>query len=202
MAEAIKLQLYFGSPIQGEVAIAHRNLMLVFQVNCPGCLIHGFPQLQQLAERFPDLNCFALSTAFEDFALNTERNTRLLVEQGELVQASKRYFQNLGQQKLPYSIELPVVMDRLLSAEQISELPTKVLGALEPDSLSPQIQQVVRNQIDRSLLALARSGRTFLNNQLQGTPSWLLFDEQLEIKSQWFGHREIEQIATEISSYL
>jgi len=52
----------------------------VFQVNCPGCFIYGFPRQQAALEvSSVGLNVLGLSTAFEDFEYNTAANTELLL---------------------------------------------------------------------------------------------------------------------------
>ena len=35
---------------------------------------------------------------------------------------------------------------------------------------------------------------TFTENQLKGTPSFILFNESYEIIDQWFGHKKLEDI--------
>ncbi|MEH6473294.1 MAG: hypothetical protein V7752_18835 [Halopseudomonas sp.] len=196
-----KLSFVPGEVVQGTVTIQPVNLMLVFQVNCPGCLLYALPQLQQLTDRFPYLNGFALSTAFEDFALNNQLNTLALCNERVLVGASMQHYARLGQHMLPYRISVPVLMDWFLPATNVSEIPQRLLQAMEQESLSPAMVEQIRDKLGRYLDPVLHSGRTFLNNQFQGTPSWVLFDDQFEIKNQWFGIKEFEQVCADIERY-
>ncbi|MCP4595790.1 hypothetical protein [Neptuniibacter sp.] len=192
------LHLYKGEWVQGESDLADLNLMLVFQVNCPGCLAHALPLLQVLADEYPDINCFALSTAFEDFALNTLENTQSLIAEGELTPASKRYFSRLGQFELPYRIEVPVVMDLFLSGDEISSLTVSFIKNIDQGSLSSKMSQQLRHQFNQRFLPVAMTGRTFLNNEMQGTPSWFVFDKKMNILESWFGHKEKEWVRARV----
>jgi thiol-disulfide isomerase/thioredoxin len=48
------------------------NYLFFFQSWCPGCHSHGFPTLQKLKEKFPDVNFIAVQTVFEGFNTNTK----------------------------------------------------------------------------------------------------------------------------------
>ena len=188
--------------MSGDCSLKSLNLMLVFQVNCPGCLSRALPELNQLSQQFPEVNAFAMSTAFEDFNLNTEVNTRSLVDCGELTLASKRYFSRLGYTSLPYQIRVPVVMDAFLSEEKLSGLKDGVLSQVDSDSLSPAARGRLCDILDQRFVPLVRTGRTFINNDLQGTPSWFIFDDQLNVLDSWFGHKEEKWVQSVIESHL
>ncbi len=194
------LQLSMGSVLQGRAEIRALNLMLVFQVNCPGCLSQALPQLDALQKRFPELNCFGLSTAFEDFALNTLENTQKLLHEGRLPLASARYFSRLGHAVLPYSINVPVLMDRFAGPDQIDDLYQAITKTLSDTGLNQSVTDQTRQLISQRLQSVLCSGRTFLNNQFQGTPSWVLFDDQMEIVDQWFGHRPLAWVESLVES--
>ena len=198
----MKLQLHLGNTVSGDCSLKSLNLMLVFQVNCPGCLSRALPELNQLSLRFPEVNAFAMSTAFEDYNLNTEVNTRGLVDCGELTLASKRYFSRLGCNALPYQIQVPVVMDAFLAEHKLSGLKDGVLSQVESDSLSPAVKGRLCDILDQRFIPLVRTGRTFLNNELQGTPSWFIFDDQLNVLDSWFGHKEEKWVRSVIESHL
>lgn len=198
----MKLQLHLGNTVSGNCSLKSLNLMLVFQVNCPGCLSRALPELNQLSQQFPEVNAFAMSTAFEDFNLNTEVNTRSLVDCGELTLASKRYFSRLGYTSLPYQIRVPVVMDAFLSEEKLSGLKDGVLSQVDSDSLSPAARGRLCDILDQRFVPLVRTGRTFINNDLQGTPSWFIFDDQLNVLDSWFGHKEEKWVQSVIESHL
>ena len=86
-----KLRLEYASLLQGEFAPGKRNLLFVFQVNCPGCFFYGFPMVNNLQKTFGEqLSFLGLSTAFEDFELNTHANTSLLLSEKKLVGETKK----------------------------------------------------------------------------------------------------------------
>lgn len=199
------MKLYFhpGEWVQSTAELKALNLMLVFQVNCPGCLIHAFPLLESIAQKYSQLNVFALSTAFEDFALNTAENTHKLIKQGELTQASKRYYERLGQKRLPYAINTPVVMDTFMNDAQVNDICQMLIQQFEAAApLSPQVSQQIKNQLNQRILPSARTGRTFLNNQMQGTPSWYLFNQELDVLDSWFGHKDPDWVESTIKRNL
>ena len=81
--------------LQGDFQVKDLNLLLAFQVNCPGCFIYALPLAEKLHHQYGDrLNVLGLSTAFEDFDLNTADYTQCLLETGEVVGATKLYFQH------------------------------------------------------------------------------------------------------------
>jgi len=99
-----------GESIQGDMNLESRTLLLVFQVNCPGCFTYALP-LAEAIHRDSNrlgLSVKALSTAFEDFDLNTIDHTRALVERGMLVGETKRA---LGTEAYAGTISFPVAVD-------------------------------------------------------------------------------------------
>jgi len=82
----------------------------VFQVNCPGCFIYGFPRQQAALEvSSVGLNVLGLSTAFEDFEYNTAANTELLLTEMKLVGATRQALGEFYSQ----AIDFPVAVDQL-----------------------------------------------------------------------------------------
>lgn len=153
--------------LQGEFQIKGLNLLLVFQVNCPGCFVYALPLAARLYDRYGDrVNILGLSTAFEDFSLNTLDNTRRLLASGEVVGMTKLYWQRQGESVYSVPIRFPVAFDGM--GEVQSQSPATGENA-------PPIASEV--------------GHTFRVNHLQGTPSWILFDERYRILAHWFGHK-------------
>lgn len=109
------LDLRIGTMIQGEFEPSQLNVVLAFQVNCPGCLSHAIPLAVELYQRYQDQGAqvLGLSTAFEDFNFNTEENTRKLIEEGDLVGETAKYFQRMGMERYHQSIPFPVAMDSI-----------------------------------------------------------------------------------------
>lgn len=177
---------------------------MVFQVNCPGCFLQGFPQIISLHAKYKDkLSCFALSTAFEDFELNTEENTRLLLEKNILVGETKKAYDGRDL-KWKARIPFPVLIDKMIVKEEM---------------LSPHyIERVISNQpeyndVSQPELAEARislrnyfnhyqkCGATFATNLLRGTPTFILFDSSMNILLRWFGHVDINAIEKKLNEY-
>ncbi|WP_299489161.1 hypothetical protein [Acaryochloris sp. IP29b_bin.137] len=50
--------------------------------------------------------------------------------------------------------------------------------------------------------AIAFDRETFHLNFLSGTPSWVLFDQERNVLSSWFGHRSEEEVESMLSPYL
>ena len=105
-----RFHLAVGDVIQGDMSLCTRTLLLVFQVNCPGCFTYALPLAEAIHNQANRLGIAvkALSTAFEDFDLNTVENTRALVEDGTLVGETKGA---LGRDSYEGSISFPVAVD-------------------------------------------------------------------------------------------
>ncbi|UJB69390.1 hypothetical protein HRE53_24055 [Acaryochloris sp. 'Moss Beach'] len=50
--------------------------------------------------------------------------------------------------------------------------------------------------------AIAFDRETFHLNSLPGTPIWILFDQDHNVLSRWFGHRSEEEVERMLSPYL
>ncbi|RZM77137.1 hypothetical protein [Leptolyngbya iicbica] len=159
-------QMKISEVLQGEFALRPLNLLLVFQVNCPGCFMYALPLAARLHDQYGDrVNILGLSTAFEDFDLNTADNTRRLLTTGEVVGMTKLHLAQQGQTAYTVPMRFPVAFDA-------------------PDGQTPG--DAVESS---SVPKLVSAGYTFRSNHLRGTPSWILLDESSRIWAQWFGHR-------------
>ena len=140
-----------------EFAASDLNMMLAFQVNCPGCFIHSLPFMNRLHERYAKqgVNVFALSTAFEEFDLNTVEATRKLVQKGEVFGATRRA---LGCDVYDEELVFDVVTDIGIPASATKAHPA--------------------------------GGETFKRNMFRGTPTFVVFDGDFNIKMEWFGHQD------------
>merc|ERR1712133_268791 len=76
-----------------EFQASNLNVMLAFQVNCPGCFLYALPLMNRLHDEFTKrgANVFALSTAFEEFDLNTVEATEKLVQKRDLWSYQKSF---------------------------------------------------------------------------------------------------------------
>ena len=97
--------LAVGTLVQGEIPSGSRLLVLAFQVNCPGCFHYALPTAEAIHRQGDRLG---LSTAFEDFELNTVGNTRALVESGHVVGATRLV---LGSPRYSHSLSFPIATD-------------------------------------------------------------------------------------------
>ena len=92
----------------------------VFQVNCPGCFLHGIPEVIGVYNNTDksEVKVLGIATAFEDYDKNTLDNLRLLLTKGEVIGETLRALRMYGRvengNKLPYTIPHPVAMDALI----------------------------------------------------------------------------------------
>jgi hypothetical protein len=190
-------RLKYSEVLQGSFQPGALNLMMVFQVNCPGCFLHGFPQMIRLQSKYHDkLSCFALSTAFEDFEFNTAENTKRLIEENHLTGETGKVFDanNLIWNE---AISFPVLIDAMIVREEIlhPQFIDKIISN-HPQfgSVSqPEIAEI-KTSLQRYFNNYQKCGFTFASNLLQGTPTFILFNGSMEILLQWFGHIDSEKI--------
>lgn len=189
-----KLEIRFSEAVQGNFSVKALNLLLTFQVNCPGCFLYALPLVQKLWEESTKngLNIISLSTAFEDFELNTLENTQLLVKEKKIIGETKKALAQYGFEKYPDRIGFPVLMDEFISREEFltDEKLDEIVNA-NPSFVNSN--ETLRSEIRRYLSHYEKIPYTFTVNNFAGTPSWVIFDENLEILTQWFGHKSAEE---------
>lgn len=197
-----KLQLHIGEMVQGEFSPKKLNLLLMFQVNCPGCFLYALPTFNQLFEKYDaHLGFIALSTAFEDFGLNTQENTELLINESELIGETKKALLQQGHQKLPYELLFPVGMDALLGPNQKEELVENICSLNPNYSVwSTYDQKMLRTRVLNYVNTQEKISLTFTANQFRGTPTIVLFNDQKELIYSWFGHQPIDEIIHKIET--
>lgn len=199
-----KLHLHIDENIQGDFKIQDLNLLLVFQVNCPGCFHYALPTFNRLYETFAQkLGFLAVSTAFEDFELNNTRNTKKLIDDGELVGETKKSLLEQGINKLPYPLHFPVAMDKKLTHEDTPELVEKICR-LNPNFViwSPYDQNLMRKNVMNYVIQQDEISLTFTANQFKGTPTFALFNEQYDLLDSWFGHTDVNEIISKVRSLM
>ena len=189
-----------GEVLQGDWEIRDLNLLLVFQVNCPGCFMHAYPLALELRETYePErLNILTMATAFEDFELNTPENARRLVEEGLIVGETARAFASMDQRTLPYETSLPLAVDAIGAPDELfGEEETEFIMTLVPniDQLGEDEKSRLRERIREFISRQPIASYTFTVNQMRGTPSWLLFNKEHELLEHWFGHEHPEVVA-------
>ncbi len=184
------LYLYQGQRIKGQFVQKKLNLVLMFQVNCPGCFLYALPVFNQLYKHFKDdIGMLALSTAFEDFELNTEQNTIDLVESGTLIGHTKQALLSHGYDKLQIVSEFPISMDKKMEASQLEEV-TSAICQLHPQYtiLNNADQKKAYLNVKSYLQKIPEVSLTFTSNQFRGTPTFILFNDKNELLHSWFGH--------------
>lgn len=202
-----KFYLKTSAVIQGDFKLKDLNLLLVFQVNCASCFSSAFPLMNRLEEQFRSsgLKLLALSTAFEDFDLNTLENTERLIKKGELVGETKKFLSQNGYDRLPYTIKCSVAFDSL-GPMTITNLDEKVEGMCQilPDfpKYNYLEKKLIREQMREYLTNKKYSAVTFDSNNLQGTPSWILFDKSFNVYGKWFGQKDDKEFEIIISQIL
>lgn len=199
------LKLKHEPLLQGNYTPSKLNLLLVFQVNCPGCLIYAFPLFNQLFTHYKskDISFLGLSTSFEDFGKNNQLNTQKLLQKGMLIGESKTAFKAHGYSQLPYDILFPVAMDQIASDIHQLKKETNHICQLNPNyEIWPKFEQEAYfDKISAYLTSLEKFSLTFTLNQLKGTPSLILFNQNHEILKTWFGPVPYEEVSEFIELY-
>ena len=203
-----KFYLAFSKILQGDLDPQDLNLMLVFQVNCPGCFVSGFPFANYLQKQFGSkgLKVLGLATAFEDYEFNTVENTERLVNDGIFVGETKKVMNSNGYDELPYPLDFAIGFDDLqpMKGQEITEEVVEKMCQTLPDYLGLNFteKKLVRGQVKEYLLNKKFSAATFDTNDLRGTPSWVLYDKDYQIYGKWFGHQFHSEIETTIKKLL
>lgn len=106
--------LHTQRPLQGSFQIKNINMAFVFQVNCPDCFVYGIPMMNDFFMKYEnEIGFIGVSTAFEDFELNTEINTQLLLQDNKLTGETKKYYQSISEDVYLQKISFPVAFDSL-----------------------------------------------------------------------------------------
>ncbi len=201
----LKLQIE-GEKLQGELNLNKLNLLLIFQLNCPGCFTHALPILSKLHKNhnYMDISFLALSTAFEDFDKNNFTNSRLLLDEEILVGETKKILNQFGFDKLPYPIDFPIFMDKKVKTKsELTELVEIICHSNPNFKIWPEFdREQLRFNIHSYLESLDSVHYTFNANSFKGTPTFVLFNDKYEIREKWFGHKSIEEIENLLKNHL
>lgn len=199
-----KLNFHIEKELKGRFELKRLNLLLVFQVNCPGCFTYALPMFNKLYNEFTkkDVSFLGVSTAFEDFDKNTLKNTIDLIENGTLIGETKKALYNYGYDKLPYNLNFPIAMDSVSkdSSIDIENIVKIILTYYKHDSETSR--KLLESRIKNYLNSLDKISLTFTLNQLKGTPSFILFNADYKILNNWFGHVSYEEIQNKIKESL
>ena len=183
----------------------------VFQVNCPGCFITGFPEFLESYGKFKNqpILFWGLATAFEQFQWNTLDNLKKLIYQGEVVGDALYALKNQGMLEdnyLSYKLPFPIAWDKISPADPlISEKSAKKMIDRDFPNFS-QLPVSTQKQINDQVMTYYKdkkyTAETFENYQLRGTPSTILIDKSGKLRGNWFGsgfglETEIEKLLNE-----
>jgi len=169
----------------------------VFQVNCPGCFLHGIPEVIGVYNNTDksEVKVLGIATAFEDYDKNTLDNLRLLLTKGEVIGETLRALRMYGkvenENKLPYSIPHSVAMDALIrTSGKVQE--KQVLDFLEENvsgyqTYSKQDKLMLFERAKQYLGSKEYSALTFEQYKLKGTPSTILIDRKGLVRDISFG---------------
>jgi len=171
-------------------------LIIVFQVNCPGCFINGIPETLEIRDIYKDspLLTWGLATAFEDFHLNNLENLNKLVNSGEVVGKTLDALNAKGlvnNNRLDYDIPFPIALDRVVPYQpsDYSLEANKFIKKDFPqfDTFPEKNKKVILNQVTDYLKQKKYEAKTFEDYQLKGTPTTLLVDKRGILRGKWFG---------------
>jgi|TARA_B100001559_G_C16467876_1_gene607452 peroxiredoxin len=189
-----------------------RNIVIiVFQVNCPGCFNAGFPEFLESYRKFNNkpILFWGLATAFEHFQWNNLENLKKLIDQGEVVGDTFYSLNNQGMLEgnyLSYKIPFPIAWDKIYPADPLKakDNAKKMIDRDFPNfsQLPESTQKKINDQVMAYYKDKKFSAGTFENYQLRGTPSTLLIDKNGTLRGKWFGsgfglETEIEKLLNE-----
>lgn len=174
-------------------------LVTAFQVNCPGSFLHALPEAAHLHTAYAPmgLHVIGLATAFEDFAINTEDNLRLLVNTGELVGEPLRQLGAAGLthgNKIDFELPFSIAMDRLSkNHEQVTD--DSILNFINQQidnyaALPTEHQLKIHHQAGDYLRARTHRPHSFEAYRLQGTPSSIVIDRDGILRDVSFGRAD------------
>lgn len=202
-----KFHLSIQELLQGEFKENKVNIAFVFQVNCPGCFIYGIPIMNHLYKSFNSKAGFiGVGTAFEDFEYNNEANLKLLLEKGTLVGETKKYYKtNFGVSKYLDIPDFPIAFDTITASEQLvnSNKIELICNAIPNfEKFSESEKEIVLSKIKSYYADVPLIAETFSLNQLQGTPSFIIFDNHYNILGSYFGYQNEDILKTKLEYFL
>lgn len=204
---SLKFDLKYNEVLQGDFGLEDLNMILVFQVNCPGCFAYALPMAIRLNEEYrpKGLNVMALSTAFEDFDLNTVGNTLRLLETGHIVGETRKVLEKAGYPNFPLKIPFDVAFD-LVTPNDPSFLEDDIRSfcAKHPEIATDKTGEGlnIKDQLREYFLQKKFRAHTFSSNHLNGTPSWIICDRKKNLLYESFGHKEYQRLVHIVEQFL
>ena len=185
-----------GLPTNFDQEKDHIVVVEVFQVNCPGCFLHGIPETIDVYNKYRDegVTVLGFATAFEDFDKNTLENLEILLKTGEVIGETKKALSQYGKiddSKLTYKIPFPVGMDSLIKeTDDVSQ--TRILDFIHSqipdfDSHPQDYKDQIIQQVKDYMKSKEFIAETFEKFSLQGTPSTIIVDRKGILRDVSFG---------------
>jgi len=202
-----KFHLNTQELVQGKFTPKKLNIAFVFQVNCPGCFIYGFPIMNDLYQAFNEkVGFIGVATAFEDFEFNNEANLKLLLHDGTLVGETKKYYASkYGTSQYSEIPNFPVAFDSMTTSEQfIGSNKIELICEAIPNftNFSEIEKEILITKVKSYYSQIPLLAETFTLNQLQGTPSFIIFDDNHNILAVYFGHQSVDLLKTKLEDIL
>lgn len=187
-----QLHLKYDQVLNGSFSPKKINLLFTFQVNCHGCFSYGFPLVNAIQDKFQqEIGYLGLSTAFEDFDMNTSEHTKQLVDFGVPVGETKKMLTSQGLTKYPETLDFPIAMDHTVTADELEDNSVvDKICQINPDFhiWAQHDQDLLRQKVSHYLRGQSKISFTFTVNQFRGTPTFVIFNDKMDILHQWFGH--------------
>eukprot|EP01139_Manchomonas_bermudensis_P003806 Amastigsp_a12999_18.p1 type:complete len:227 gc:universal Amastigsp_a12999_18:805-125(-) len=195
------------------------TVVLLFQVNCPGCLLFALPALVALGGLVAgrSVSRVAVATAFEDFELNTQANAAALLEHGRLVGESLKAMRAQKPRELfdvsseAYSLDwsdLSVGTDELVpfsaaagASDADRARATEILvaglvaqskGRLPVEALRAHVASMPPGALP------SKVARTFWTHGANGTPTWIVLDRGGRVLFSCTGHVDPADLARQL----
>lgn len=202
-----KFHLHIQELAQGEFDKKKINFAFVFQVNCPGCFIYGIPLVNNLYLKYSkNVGFIGISTAFEDFNFNTETNLNKLLQQGKLIGETEKYYvETFGASNYNHPINFPIAFDKMVFPSYfLTESNLNVLGNINEDYKTwPAFEkQNLKNRIVAYYENFPKIAETFTLNQLRGTPTFIIFDNNFSILDESFGYQQQDLMEEKLNLYI
>ena len=203
----LKFHLNIQELVQGEFIINKVNIAFVFQINCPGCFIYGIPMVNDLYRSYNDkVGFIGVATAFEDFEYNNEANLKLLLDNGTLVGETKKYYNtNFGLSNYLEIPKFPIAFDSMTPSEEfINSNKIELMCSAIPNftNFSEIEKEIIVTKVKSHYSQLPVIAETFTLNQLRGTPSFIIFDDNYNMLGSYFGNQNEDILKTKLDHLL
>lgn len=202
-----KFHLNIQELVQGEFTPNKVNMAFVFQVNCPGCFLYGIPIMNNLYKSFNDQASFiGVATAFEDFEYNNENSLKLLLQNGTLLGETKKYYEsNYNVSTYSERLNFPIAFDRMTTSKEfIDSDKIELMCNAVPNfaAFSATEKEILIRKVKDYYSHIPLVAETFVLNQLKGTPSFIIFDDNYNILEHYFGYQNEDVLKARLEDLL